>query len=115
MRIHTFFLTHSQRDIEHLLPILGADGFPRKAAYEREAAALLSRCCAHCDAAARHAASETLDEEVHASAVSRTVIPHAMRLARHAQFRGARPPSPHKCTASPTYIPTHSHLITFTN
>ena len=61
-----YSLFNTQRDIEHLLPILGADGFPRKPAYAREAAALLSRCCAHCDAAAWQAAAETLDEEVHA-------------------------------------------------
>ena len=30
------------------------------------AGALLARCCAHCDEAARQAAAETLDEEVHA-------------------------------------------------
>lgn len=59
-------LFNTQRDISTLLPILGADGFPKRATYEGAAGALLARCCAHCDEAARQAAAETLDEEVHA-------------------------------------------------
>jgi len=61
-----YSLFNTQPDINALLPILGANGFPKRVVYGADADALVERCCAHCGKEARQAAFETLDEEVHA-------------------------------------------------